>query len=299
MVRVRCGLYTIQKLTSVYLRSIQLTSNMNKREITKNIKDKIGAWTSHIGNKQLRDEVRKNVIVSGGCISSMLLDEPVHDYDVYLSDVRTAFKLARYYADLTGNQHHSLELVDNGVRFAAPIAPSIIGKTKEKFSVVTNENMFQPINFSINAITLSSGIQVVIRFCGSVEEIHKTFDFVHSKNYYTPDNLVLNADSLEAILAKELRYVGSGFPLCALFRVNKFLKRGWKISPNELLKISYDIGRINFDDPEFLEEQLSGPYGQAIAYAVETNEGKLTREKFFEFVDTYNPIHPDLYEQLD
>jgi hypothetical protein len=38
---------------------------------------------------------------------------------------------------------------------------------------------------SQNAISLTEDVQIVLRFNGNVEQIHKTFDFVHATNYFT------------------------------------------------------------------------------------------------------------------
>ena len=60
------------------------------------------------------------------------------------------------------------------------------------------------------------------------------------------------------ILTKELIYAGSKFPICSLFRIRKFIERGWTINAGEILKISYDISKLNLDDYETLRNQLIG-----------------------------------------
>ena len=58
---------------------------------------KIGKWVATIEDETLRELVRKNVVVTGGCIASMLQGEDVNDFDVYLRDYPTTLKLAEYY----------------------------------------------------------------------------------------------------------------------------------------------------------------------------------------------------------
>jgi len=265
---------------------------MNKKEIQKNIKDTVEKWTASITDVGIRGVVKRDLIVTGGCISSMLLNEPVNDYDIYLRSVDTARRLTRYYVALAGRPSTPIEFNGSGVTIPA-VTPMKPLKQLGELAVV---GAYQPVYFSKNAITLTSGIQIVIRFCGDVEKIHKTFDFAHTKNYYTHDDgLVLNQFSLESILAKELHYAGSGFPLCALFRVNKLIKRGWKIGANELMKISYDISMLDFSDDDVIREQLGGVYGESIACAVSEHKGKMTREKFFAIMEGYDPMQPDDY----
>ena len=121
---------------------------------------------------------------------------------------------------------------------------------------------YAPICITPNAITLKNKIQLVTRFIGKPEEIISNFDFVHTNLYYDfyQNELVLNTESLRSILTKELIYNGSKFPLCSLFRLNKFLSKGWTISNTELLKISLQIHQLNLLDKSVLKEQLLGFY---------------------------------------
>jgi len=102
-----------------------------------------------------------------------------------------------------------------------------------------NDKKYKPIFLSTNAITLSGKIQIIIRFFGEPEEIHKNYDYVHCTNYWTSWNneLVTTVKALEAILAKELVYVGSKYPLCSIFRMKKFITRGWTINTGQILKM--------------------------------------------------------------
>src|SRR5574337_156158 len=70
---------------------------MQIKTIQKNITDKMDEWLSTIADEKLRREVKENLLVSGGCIASMLLGEPVNDYDVYLQQQDVLVDLARYY----------------------------------------------------------------------------------------------------------------------------------------------------------------------------------------------------------
>jgi hypothetical protein len=119
---------------------------------------------------------------------------------------------------------------------------------------------FRPVFLSANAITLSDKIQIVIRFYGDAEEIHKNYDFVHCTNYWTSKErvLVLKQDALEAILARELRYVGSKYPLASIIRTRKFIKRNWSINAGQYLKMAFQISKLDLSDVNVLEDQLTG-----------------------------------------
>jgi hypothetical protein len=131
-----------------------------------------------------------------------------------------------------------------------PVDP-LLEEQKEKYRVVY---------MSSNAITLANKIQLVIRFYGPAEDIHKNYDFTHCTNYWTSKDkhLVLQPNALESILTKTLIYQGSLYPICSVIRTRKFLKQGWHINAGQLLKMCFQISKLNLEDINVLEEQLTG-----------------------------------------
>lgn len=123
---------------------------------------------------------------------------------------------------------------------------------------------YRPIYLTSNAITLSDDVQIVIRFFGEPNQIHENYDYVHCTNYWTSwtqadgKKLVLRAEALESLLTKELRYVGSKYPLCSLIRLRKFIGRGWTVNAGQILKIALQLQDLNLHDSAVLQEQLTG-----------------------------------------
>lgn len=119
---------------------------------------------------------------------------------------------------------------------------------------------YRPVFISANAITLSNGVQLVIRFIGEPEVIHKFYDFIHCTCYWKSwdGQLVLPAAALEAIITKELRYVGSLYPLCSIIRLRKFIARGWQVNAGQILKMCIQLGQLDLLNPAVLEDQLTG-----------------------------------------
>lgn len=119
---------------------------------------------------------------------------------------------------------------------------------------------YRPIWLTSNAITLSDKIQIVVRFHGDPAQIHENYDFVHCTNYWTSweRRVTLNQQALECIMTKELRYIGSKYPVASVFRVRKFIERGWTIGAGQLLKIVMQCAALDFNDYATLEEQLTG-----------------------------------------
>jgi hypothetical protein len=118
----------------------------------------------------------------------------------------------------------------------------------------------RPIFMTSNAITLSGKIQLILRFYGEPDEIHANYDFVHCTNYWKSwDNeLVLRPAALESLLARELRYVGSKYPICSVVRLRKFIERGWRVNAGQILKMAMQISELNLNDLKVLEDQLTG-----------------------------------------
>lgn len=61
------------------------------------IRRKLDAWLETITDESLRDVCRKEAVITGGCIASMLLGEQVNDFDVYFRTKQTVKAVADYY----------------------------------------------------------------------------------------------------------------------------------------------------------------------------------------------------------
>ena len=70
---------------------------MQKKTIKKVVETKLNAWLDTIPDVELRKDVRVNLLLSGGAIASMFLNEKVNDYDIYLQDKKVLERLVKYY----------------------------------------------------------------------------------------------------------------------------------------------------------------------------------------------------------
>ncbi len=252
---------------------------MNIKSIKSKIEAKMNDWLLSITDEDLRKKVKKNLLVSGGSIVSMLLNEKVNDYDVYLKDMDVLFELATYYSKKydtivldgrkkeqllkenehrTGIFHVSLENLQE--RQVKLFFTAKNGGLKIDYNTpVDNLPPYRPVFLSPNAISLSDEVQVVLRFNGNVQDIHESFDFVHATCYFTfEEGLVTNKEALESIITKQLKYQGSLYPLTSIIRMKKFIKRGWNINAGEMLKIMFQISELDLKNANVLEEQLIG-----------------------------------------
>jgi hypothetical protein len=260
---------------------------MNARVISEVLRKEHKKFVDSITDEIIQDLVSKNSIITGGCIASMLLNEPVNDYDYYFTNFETAHEVAKFYVELFNEKHPKcrvrpkVELQNDRVIVRIDSAGAI-GEDEERWHVddeqeysITSQKLpecerkydtdikqktYYPKFLTANAITLSDNVQLVIRFYGTPEEIHKNYDFIHCCNYWVSKTgeLVLNSKAIESILCKDLKYQGSLYPVSSVVRMRKFLKRGWHINAGQILKMCFQISKLNLEDVAVLEEQLIG-----------------------------------------
>ena len=250
---------------------------MNKKTTARIIHKKMNSWLKTIKDEELRKDVSESLIVSGGCIASLLSSEDVNDYDVYIRSMDVLMRLTTYYG-ITGYDGREAERLleeydaarpDNSEESAKGIFLRNMKPDQVKLDVDSsghlteykeeNEVPYRLIFTSQNAMSLSDDLQIVTRFTGTAEEIHKNYDFVHATNYFTmEDGLVCNEKALMSLLTKTLYYQGSLYPLTSIIRMKKFILRKWQINAGEILKIIFQISKLDLEDIDVLEEQLIG-----------------------------------------
>lgn len=253
---------------------------MNRKHIAQALSRKVDDWISNINNEEIKTIVKNNAIITGGALVSLLTGVEVKDFDVYFRTKEATLAVARYYAEeyLKENPNgKTIQIMDEEDRISAFISSvGLQGTTEEEKEIdggildaigVEAENAktkdkkkYKPIFWSSNAITLSDKIQVVLRFFGEAEELHKNFDFVHCLCSWTSwDNkITLPAEALESIINKQLVYIGSRYPLCSIFRTRKFIQRGWTINAGQYLKMALQLQPLNLTDIAVLKDQLTG-----------------------------------------
>lgn len=297
------------------------------------IKKKINEWKESISDEEVVKAIDKDLIITGGCFTSMIHNETPNDFDVYFKTKETVLKVAEYYANRWNNLHRkqqnninyhtkvfvldgakpSREILDyfnindpseSRSRMISNITPDrvkmifpsdgITGdpeeannteelglKDEEKRDVLPKPeemveeldetsaedaeeavpgNNYDPVFISTNAITLRGGIQIVVRFHGEPSDIHDTYDFEHTKAYFDwgKNYLEIPKKVYELTINKTLQYTGSKYPVCSIFRIRKFVNRGWTINAGQMLKICMQISELDLSDIDTLEDQLVG-----------------------------------------
>lgn len=243
----------------------------------------------------LYEDVKNDIIVTGGCITSMLQGVKINDFDIYLKTQSSALKLAEHYASIMpGGRKVEVKLQEmlnikgetetRVINFisSAGVAGQNPDEENDAHEWLESENMpvgeapkYSPTFISQNAITLTDDIQIITRFHGEVEEIHKNFDFVHATCCYdhATGALTLPEKALQSTLSKDLYYTGSLYPIASIFRAKKFIQRGWSITAGELLKICFQISEIDMTKVSTLNDQLTGVDALHLRHLIEVLSG--------------------------
>jgi hypothetical protein len=270
---------------------------MKAKTIKKILRGKFETWKKTITDEKLRNRIEKGTIITGGCITSLLLNEKVKDFDLYFSSEDLAYEIAKYYVKQytkenkgvkQGNNWKDITVMNIEGRIKIMVKSSGVASSDDREDYRFFEELdpgspeqeefldgvtatlkadhkakrgeYKPIFITTNSVTLSSSIQLIIRFYGNPDQIHKNYDFVHCTNYWTSwnDALVLQPKALESILTKELIYTGSLYPVCSIIRTRKFIGRGWTINAGQFLKMCMQVNELDLQEYDVLEDQLIG-----------------------------------------
>lgn len=281
---------------------------MNAKGIKKSLSAKLNDWISSIQDEKVKKIIQENSIITGGAIVSLLNNETPNDYDVYFKTYESCRAVAEYYAKIWNDTHPDkaqVEIcIDENKRITAFIkskgavmeeGEDGVDDESELFVEECNEGQsqdkpkYRPRYFSSNAISLSDKIQIVIRFYGSVEDIHGNYDFVHCTcSYDFAENQVnLPARALEAIINKELYYTGSKYPLCSIIRTRKFLQRGWNINAGQYLKMCLQLNKLDLTNLDVFKDQLTGVDSAYFEAAIECIQKRKQEDPNLEIDNTY------------
>jgi hypothetical protein len=287
-----------------------MNHGMKAKTIKAVLRRKVDAWLASIEDEGLRAACKRDAIVTGGSIASMLIGEKVADFDVYFRSYETAVAVAKHYAaefdkrrqrrdgvpipitvqemtDVRGERRVRIVVKSAGVETQDGEAdytyfesqpdeaageyvsevydnPGEIADLVETTAAAVRETQqapdYRPVFLSSNAIMLSGKVQLILRFYGEPDEIHANYDFTHCTNYWSSHSgtLVLRPEALQALLARTLVYQGSRYPVCSLFRLRKFIARGWRVNAGQILKIAMQVSDLDLSKIDVLEDQLTG-----------------------------------------
>ena len=205
------------------------------KTMNKIIGRKLNEWLESVTDVALRDIIKENIVITGGCFPSMIQNEAPKDFDCYFKTKEATKQVAEYYVKQWNDAHKdkknklgitckvfvldgaepSKELLDyyqisaidqSKSRMIANTPPErlkvifpsdgVVGdpqevradeelgdvlnniteidETKADEIIEREKRKYFPVFLSTNAITLSDGIQIVVRFYGEPDKIHET-----------------------------------------------------------------------------------------------------------------------------
>jgi hypothetical protein len=188
------------------------TCGYKAKTIKSVIRRKVDHWLKSIDDESLRSALADKVIVTGGCVASMLLGEEVKDFDIYLRDHDSVLALANYYLGKFSTRKHAgidvpLSVEDDGIRIR------IVAKSS---GIASEEGTEKPYQYFESQPDQESGEYVsdVITDPGTIEEAYEETEEKAQKTKgdakakYRPVFMTSNAITLSDRVQIILRFYG-------------------------------------------------------------------------------------------
>lgn len=243
----------------------------SKDEMAKTIVSRLQCIVEMVKKRdpELAKEIAKDVYLSGGAITSMLQGTHPQDFDFFFRSQEVALKTARFFMDTYFNTPYIATKGEHGVNLSIKTGKVTSKNAKAEMrheQGYLNENV--PSCITRNAISLGDA-QLILAHVGEPKEMVAHMDFIHCTNYYVISDGTwgFTNDALISIITKTLKPQSLKTPVNTIFRLHKFLKRGWTIEHEDLLRITlaiYQKGAINGfseDGMAVLYDSIQGMYG--------------------------------------
>jgi hypothetical protein len=227
---------------------------MKAKQIEKLLTGVMNNFLESISDNYIKDIIKNNSYITGGCIPSMLIDEFVNDYDIYFYTKEDADGVKKYFET---------------------------AHTKNK------DDKFHVKLITDNAINLSDKIQLITKFWGDPSFVTDEFDWQHIKSWYSckEEKLYLTSDVYQLVVEKELIYTGSDYPLSSLMRLKKYIKKGWNVSNTTMLHIALDIV-ASFNKMEAERQFEQTKHNKEILEKIGQKIANMPQEEFDELIET-------------
>jgi len=180
-------------------------------------------------------EIFKNngVMLAGGTFERLLTGNKINDFDLYFRNPMDVYNIIQ-------------EL--KGLKYA------VLSKTKRSLLLKSGDEGSVPINI------------IIMKYFDNVDDVLKLFDFECCKAGFDFSNETFTCSKLfhESISQKTLIYTGSLYPIGALTRLTKYIKRGYNPDFGSLLTLFKDLKAIDDTNSDVIEDQIGGMYGSAV-----------------------------------
>jgi hypothetical protein len=175
------------------------------------LKKKFNSWLESIEDDKVKSLVRKNTIITGGCITSMLLKEDIKDFDVYFRNKETTLAVANYYADEFNARFEGRKnkLDGNGKIFVIDGEVGLSEEVRKEFS--NQQSRGNQLTHMLRDIA-PDRVKIIIRSDGVASEDPNVLD--HNETFEDPYDVM--TDNGQAIDPVEALSDGDDIPAEAL-----------------------------------------------------------------------------------
>ena len=106
-------------------------------------------------------------------------------------------------------------------------------------------------------------VQLIKKYFGDPWFIISVFDFTICRAAYNPaadldSQFILGDDFLYDLAQKTLHYIPGDFPISSLWRIQKFIRRDFKLPAIDAIKLALTINNLQIGNYETLKDQLEG-----------------------------------------
>lgn len=215
-----------------------------------------------------------NATIAGGAITSIFTDNKINDYDIYFHRQIDYFKLSGIFKQKTNFK-----------------------KIIETVNADTYKDKDYENNITIQLIKLDR------MFIENITELINEFDFTICMGAYSFVNneFILDENFIKHNSQRRLVYnINCKFPICALYRLKKYLKREYKVSGAEIIKLALSIHKLQIDNYHDLKEQLLGIDTFLLKELTDKLESDEYADKiydydeFIHFIDSYLEQYEDI-----
>lgn len=213
---------------------------MNFSNEKKALKDALGEY------RGLWDYFKKaGCMLAGGALTSIYRKKPIADFDLYF---RSKEDLADIIEQLEADRFVCMAKSDRSALFVS-----------QKRKIIDDPDS----NIKINVI--------YFKYFKNLQNVFRFFDFTCCMGGYDfkHDKFVFHDEFHRDNLLGNIVYSASSkYPLAALLRVQKYIKKGFKISKKEMIKIILHCHEKPIVSMKDLEDQVGSVYGTNIREAV-------------------------------
>ena len=123
---------------------------MKKKTINAVISKKVKDWLNSITDNEVKNYISDKIIVTGGCITSMLLNEEINDFDIYFKDKKSVKFISEYYCnkfndnnkDTPGQTGSSWNILNSNISYV----PEDVANKATSTSLGTSDTLYPSQN---------------------------------------------------------------------------------------------------------------------------------------------------------